>query len=36
VRDIGREANFWMIEGVACYMESLQLRDDLSSLGDSI
>lgn len=33
VRDIGREANFWMIEGVACYMESLQLRDGWSSLG---
>lgn len=23
VPDVGREANFWVIEGVACYMESL-------------
>ena len=33
VRDIGRDANFWIVEGVACYLESLQLRDGWSSLG---
>ena len=26
VRDIGREANFWAIEGIACYMESLRFE----------
>ncbi len=33
VRDIGREANFWIIEGVACYMESLHVADGWSWLG---
>jgi hypothetical protein len=33
VRDIGRDANFWIIEGVACYMESLHAVDGWSWLG---
>ena len=33
VRDIGREANFWIIEGVACYMESLHVARRLVVAG---
>ncbi len=32
-RQVGRQANFWIVEGVACYMESLQLRGNLALLG---
>lgn len=30
---LGRAANFWAIEGVACYMESLQIEGDVARLG---
>src|SRR5206468_101990 len=30
----GSTANFWIIEGVACYFESLALHDDYAELGD--
>jgi len=32
-RDLGRDANFWIIEGIACYMESLVEQDDWTLLG---
>ncbi len=32
-RDLGREANFWIIEGIDCYMESLVEQGDLCLLG---
>ncbi len=30
---VGRKANFWIVEGVACYMESLQLDGNRAVLG---
>lgn len=30
----GTKANFWIVEGVACYFESLALHDDYAELGD--
>lgn len=33
VRDIGRQANFWVVEGIACYMESLQEQNGYHTLG---
>lgn len=30
---IGREANYWVLEGVACYLESLRWQDDYAVLG---
>ena len=33
VRDVGREANFWVVEGIACYMESLALENGWHLLG---
>ena len=27
-RGVGADGNFWIVEGIACYMESLQQRDD--------
>ena len=32
-QDIGRDANFWVIEGIACYMESLVEGDRYCTLG---
>ncbi len=32
-RQAGRQANFWIVEGVACYMESLQLQGNRAVLG---
>jgi hypothetical protein len=32
-RDIGRTVNFWIIEGIACYMESLAEADGWTLLG---
>lgn len=29
----GRSANFWIVEGIACYMESLKERDGYYTLG---
>ncbi len=31
---IASTANFWLIEGIACYIESFELRPDGASLGD--
>lgn len=31
--DVGREANFWLIEGLACYMESFQITPEGTSVG---
>ena len=33
VRDVGRDANFWIVEGIACYMESLAERGGWHLLG---
>ena len=33
VRDVGREANFWIVEGIACYMESLVEENGWHRLG---
>ena len=33
VRDVGRDANFWVIEGIACYMESLVSAEGWHFLG---
>jgi hypothetical protein len=30
---VGRDANFWIIEGIACYLESLQERDGRWAVG---
>jgi hypothetical protein len=30
---VGREANFWVVEGIACYMESLAEQDGYFTLG---
>ena len=32
-QDIGRDANFWIIEGIACYLESLAEGDRYCTLG---
>ena len=29
----GRRANFWVLEGIACYMESFELHDTFDTLG---
>lgn len=34
VEGVGDAANFWIIEGIACYMESLKNQDDNFTLGD--
>jgi tetratricopeptide (TPR) repeat protein len=31
--DAGRRANFWILEGIACYMESFELHDTFDTLG---
>ena len=33
VKDVGRDANFWIIEGIACLMESYQPANHLVLLG---
>jgi hypothetical protein len=33
VRDLGRKNNFWVIEAIACYMESLAAHDGYYTLG---
>lgn len=33
-RTIGMKSHFWIIEGIACYMESFKLADGEISLGD--
>ena len=33
VRDLGRKNNFWVVEGIACYMESLVAHDGYYTLG---
>ncbi|HEY2146434.1 MAG TPA: hypothetical protein VGH32_00760, partial [Pirellulales bacterium] len=33
VRDLGRKNNFWIVEAIACYMESLTMHEGFSSLG---
>ena len=33
-RDVGGEENFWIIEGIACYMESLERKDGQIKLGN--
>lgn len=33
VQNIGRDANFWVVEGIACYMESLIEGDRYCTLG---
>ncbi len=34
VQGVGVDANFWIIEGIACYMESLQQKAGKQTLGD--
>ena len=33
-RPIGEKAHFWIIEGIACYMESFHCRNGVVSVGD--
>lgn len=33
--DPGKRGNFWIVEGIACLMESLVLHDDFAELGGS-
>ncbi len=33
VQDVGRAENFWIVEGIACYMESLSPEDGYYTLG---
>lgn len=33
-REIGKGANFWVVEGIACYVESFQQEEGGHSLGD--
>ncbi|HWB08832.1 MAG TPA: hypothetical protein VG826_06400 [Pirellulales bacterium] len=35
VKQAGREANFWIVEGIACFMESYKLGNRLAMLGGS-
>ena len=35
VPDVGRQANFWIVEGIAMYMESLREEDGFYVLGGS-
>jgi hypothetical protein len=32
-RDLGRRNNFWIVEAVACYMESLEMHGDYVTVG---
>ncbi len=31
--DVGHEGNFWIVEGIACYMESLAQHEDYATTG---
>ena len=31
--DVGRDSNFWIVEGIACYLESLEERPGYVTLG---
>ena len=31
--NVGRLGNFWIVEGIACYLESLHFHDDFADLG---
>ena len=33
VNDVGRDANFWVVEGIACFMESFRRGERLVTLG---
>lgn len=33
-RPVATKANFWIVEGIACYFESLKLHDGYAELGD--
>lgn len=33
-RAVAEQANFWIIEGIACYMESFRFEDGVISIGD--
>jgi len=33
VREIGSESNFWLVEGIACYMESLDRDEGFDTVG---
>ena len=35
-RQVGTVANFWIIEGIACYMESLKRKNGQITLGDPL
>jgi hypothetical protein len=32
-RDLARKSNYWIVEAVACYMESLTIRDEFCTVG---
>lgn len=34
IRDVGQNANFWLVEGLACYMESFDRAGGRSRVGD--
>lgn len=36
VPDVGREANFWIIEGIACYFESFEAHPSYYTLGGAL
>jgi len=34
INDLGKDANFWLVEGIACYMESAYIEDGKVLVGD--
>lgn len=34
--DIGQRGNFWIVEGIACYMESFEEHDDYDTVGGGV
>lgn len=36
IADVGRDENFWLIEGIACYMESFERDGDRLTVGDPL
>jgi len=36
IADVGQNENFWLIEGIACYMESFKREGDRMSVGDPL
>ncbi len=34
IADVGQDAHFWLVEGLACYMESFRREDGRMSVGD--